>query len=102
MSAAAGGGAPTVALAAARPFDALAGWAAIDFISDLHLSPAMPRTFAAWADHLRHTTADAVFGKVVSGQDVVDKIAGVPTASKGGHGDVPVQDVAIRTATLVA
>ena len=44
----------------------------------------------------------AVFGKVVSGQDVVDKIAGVPTASKGGHGDVPVQDVAIRTATLVA
>ena len=44
----------------------------------------------------------AVFGKVVSGQDVVDKIAGVPTSSKGGHGDVPVQDVAIRTATLVA
>ena len=44
----------------------------------------------------------AVFGKVVSGQDVVDKIAVVPTASKGGHGDVPVQDVAIRTATLVA
>ena len=44
----------------------------------------------------------AVFGKVVSGQDVVDKIAGVPTASKGGHGDVPVQDVAIRSATVVA
>ena len=44
----------------------------------------------------------AVFGKVVSGQDVVDKIAGVPTASRGGHGDVPVQDVAIRMATLVA
>ena len=61
MSAAASGGALTAALAAARPFDAPAGWAAIDFISDLHLSPAMPRTFAAWADHLRPTTADAVF-----------------------------------------
>ena len=36
-------------------------WRAIDFISDLHLSPAMPRTFAAWAGHLRHTSADAVF-----------------------------------------
>ena len=44
----------------------------------------------------------AVFGKVVGGQDVVDKIAVVPTSTKGGHGDVPVQDVAIRTATLVA
>ena len=36
-------------------------WQAIDFISDLHLSPAMPRTFDAWAVHLRHTHADAVF-----------------------------------------
>jgi UDP-2,3-diacylglucosamine hydrolase len=36
-------------------------WRAIDFISDLHLCDAMPRTFDAWALHLRHTTADAVF-----------------------------------------
>jgi UDP-2,3-diacylglucosamine hydrolase len=36
-------------------------WQAIDFISDLHLCEAMPRTFDAWAAHLRHTPADAVF-----------------------------------------
>jgi UDP-2,3-diacylglucosamine hydrolase len=36
-------------------------WRAIDFISDLHLSPALPRTLAAWAGHLRNTSADAVF-----------------------------------------
>ena len=38
-----------------------AGWRAIDFISDLHLADDMPRTFAAWADYLQHTRADAVF-----------------------------------------
>jgi UDP-2,3-diacylglucosamine hydrolase len=36
-------------------------WRAIDFLSDLHLSAAMPRTFAALETHLRCTDADAVF-----------------------------------------
>jgi hypothetical protein len=36
-------------------------WQAIDFISDLHLCASMPRTFDAWAAHLAHTPADAVF-----------------------------------------
>jgi UDP-2,3-diacylglucosamine hydrolase len=35
-------------------------WRAIDFISDLHLSDAMPRTFAAWRHHLLNTPANAV------------------------------------------
>ncbi|HEX6704604.1 MAG TPA: UDP-2,3-diacylglucosamine diphosphatase [Albitalea sp.] len=38
-----------------------ASWRAIDFLSDLHLSEATPRTFAALATHLRCTEADAVF-----------------------------------------
>lgn len=42
-------------------FDAPAGWKAIDFVSDLHLSPALPRTFEAFARFLRGTDADAVF-----------------------------------------
>lgn len=42
-------------------FTAPQTWRAIDFISDLHLSEDMPRTFEAWAQHLRATTADAVF-----------------------------------------
>ncbi|MCS6850103.1 MAG: peptidylprolyl isomerase [Gemmataceae bacterium] len=38
-----------------------------------------------------------VFGKVIEGMDVVDKIKNVPTASRGGHGDVPVKDVIIES-----
>ncbi|MDE2081706.1 MAG: UDP-2,3-diacylglucosamine diphosphatase [Burkholderiales bacterium] len=49
------------ALPAHFEFNAPAAWRAIDFISDLHLSAEMPLTFAAWAAHLRHTPADAVF-----------------------------------------
>ncbi|HMN77802.1 MAG TPA: peptidylprolyl isomerase [Burkholderiaceae bacterium] len=44
----------------------------------------------------------AVFGKVVSGSEVVDAIEGVRTASRGGHGDVPVDDVVIVSAKIVA
>lgn len=38
-----------------------------------------------------------VFGKVVEGMDVVDKIKAVETTNKGGHGDVPVKDVVIES-----
>lgn len=41
----------------------------------------------------------AVFGKVVAGTDVVDKIRAVKTGRKGFHDDVPVQDVVIAKAT---
>jgi UDP-2,3-diacylglucosamine hydrolase len=33
----------------------------VDFISDIHLSEAMPATAAAWADYMAGTKADAVF-----------------------------------------
>ena len=42
----------------------------------------------------------AVFGKVVKGMDVVDKIVNVPTGSRGGHQDVPLEPVVIKTATV--
>ena len=42
-----------------------------------------------------------VFGRVVSGMDVVNKIKGVRTGSSGMHGDVPLQPVVITSATLV-
>lgn len=42
----------------------------------------------------------AVFGKVVSGMDVVDKIRDVPTGTKGPYRDVPVEAVTIKKATL--
>jgi cyclophilin family peptidyl-prolyl cis-trans isomerase len=43
----------------------------------------------------------AVFGKVVEGMDVVDKIKGVRTGTKAGHKDVPNEDVVIKSVRLV-
>ena len=40
----------------------------------------------------------AVFGKVVSGMDVVDAIAAVPTGSVGGVTDIPTTDVTVSLA----
>ena len=39
-----------------------------------------------------------VFGRVVAGQDVVDRIKGVATANSGGHQNVPTKDVVIERA----
>ena len=50
---------------------------------------------------LNHTSPDdagfgyCAFGRVIAGMDIVDKIKAVKTAKKGGHGDVPVEDVKI-------
>jgi peptidyl-prolyl cis-trans isomerase B (cyclophilin B) len=43
----------------------------------------------------------AVFGKVIAGQDVVDKIEGVKTGRSGHFDDVPREAVTILSATLV-
>lgn len=55
-------------------------------------------------DFLNYTSASpqgwgyCVFGKVVEGQDVVDRIKKVRTGSKAGHQDVPLEDVVIERA----
>lgn len=57
---------------------------------------------------LNHTSPNgsgwgyAVFGKVVEGKEVVDKITAVKTGNKGGHSDVPVEDVIIEKAVVLA
>lgn len=43
----------------------------------------------------------AVFGKVIKGQDVVDKIEKVNTGRKRGHEDVPIKPVIIKKAVMV-
>jgi peptidyl-prolyl cis-trans isomerase A (cyclophilin A) len=52
-------------------------------------------------DFLNHGSRDfgyAVFGKVKKGDDVVKKIAGVPTGNRGGHQNVPSEPVVIKKA----
>ena len=44
----------------------------------------------------------AVFGRVISGQEVVDAIERVRTGNRGGHADVPLEDVTITRATVVS
>ncbi|MNJ66535.1 Peptidyl-prolyl cis-trans isomerase B [compost metagenome] len=57
-------------------------------------------------DFLDHTAPTvqgwgyAVFGEVVEGMDVVNKIKAVQTTMRGGHQDVPVDDVIIERAEV--
>ncbi|MEZ5435507.1 MAG: peptidylprolyl isomerase [Pseudomonadales bacterium] len=41
-----------------------------------------------------------VFGQVTDGMDVVNKIKGVKTGSKGGHQDVPVEPITITSVSV--
>lgn len=42
-----------------------------------------------------------VFGQIIEGLDVLDKIAKVKTGERGGHEDVPVEDVVLKTVRVV-
>ncbi|PZQ66514.1 MAG: cyclophilin [Variovorax paradoxus] len=59
-------------------------------------------------DFLNHTAPTAqgwgyaVFGKVVSGTEIVDALRKVKTGRKGFHDDVPVEDVLIQKATVLS
>jgi len=86
-------------------------------LSNVRGSVAMARTgdpnsataqfFINVKDNLRLDAANApdgngyaVFGKVISGMEVVDKIRDVPTGSKGPYDDVPTTPITINKATL--
>jgi peptidyl-prolyl cis-trans isomerase B (cyclophilin B) len=88
-------------------------------LKNLNYTVAMARTgdphsataqfFINVADNgfLNHTAISAsgwgyaVFGKVVSGTEVVDKIKAVKTSRKGHHDDVPMTDVIIEKAVAL-
>jgi peptidyl-prolyl cis-trans isomerase B (cyclophilin B) len=75
--------------------------------NDPHSAPAQFFINVANNGFLNHTAISAsgwgyaVFGKVVSGTEVVDGIKAVKTGNKGGHGDVPVEDVVIEKAVAI-
>lgn len=52
-------------------------------------------------DHRAGNFGYAVFGRVVEGMDVIDKIAAVKTGRKHGHDDVPVEPVLVTAARRV-
>jgi cyclophilin family peptidyl-prolyl cis-trans isomerase len=55
-------------------------------------------------DHKDKTTGGygyCVFGKVIEGTEVIDKIEMVQTTTKGSYGDVPVKPVIIKAMTLM-
>ena len=72
--------------------------------SDVHSASTQFFINIADNDFLNHTKPTTegfgycVFGKVVAGTDVVDKIKEVKTGNKGGHQDVPLDDVIIKKA----
>jgi len=75
--------------------------------NDPHSATAQFFLNVANNEFLNHTAPTAqgwgyaVFGKVVEGQDVVDKIKGVKTGNAGFHQNVPSTDVVIERATIL-
>ncbi len=87
-------------------------------LSNVRGSLAMARTqvpdsataqfFVNLGDNLRLDAANSsdgngytVFGKVIEGMDVVDRIKTVAVGNKGGHQNVPVQAILIKQATII-
>jgi peptidyl-prolyl cis-trans isomerase B (cyclophilin B) len=74
--------------------------------SDPHSATAQFFINASDNDFLNHSAKNAqgwgyaVFGKVVSGADVVDRIEAVKTGSRSFHQDVPTENVLIEKAVL--
>jgi peptidyl-prolyl cis-trans isomerase B (cyclophilin B) len=75
--------------------------------SDPHSATAQFFINVADNDFLNHTAPNSqgwgycVFGKVTAGQDVVDKIKSVKAGNRGGHQNVPADDVIIEKAEVV-
>ena len=102
-----------------KPTDAPIRNEANNGLKNLHYTLAMARTsdpHSASAQFFVNTTDNgfldfraenaqgwgyAVFGRVVEGMDVVDRIESVRTGRKGMHDDVPLEDVRIERAVEV-
>ncbi|MEO6823592.1 MAG: peptidylprolyl isomerase [Nitrosospira sp.] len=75
--------------------------------SDVHSASAQFFINVADNDFLNYTASTSqgfgycVFGKVVEGLDVVDRIKKVKTGDRGGHQNVPLENVTVQKAEVV-
>jgi peptidyl-prolyl cis-trans isomerase B (cyclophilin B) len=81
------------------------GWVAMARTSDPHSASAQFFINVKDNDFLNHPGQSgwgyAVFGRVVGGMDIVNRIATVPTANRGPHANVPVTPVVIESARVL-
>jgi peptidyl-prolyl cis-trans isomerase B (cyclophilin B) len=102
-----------------KPTDAAISNEANNGLKNMHYTLAMARTsspHSATAQFFINTTDNgfldfksespqgwgyAVFGRVVAGTEVVDAIENVRTGRKGGHDDVPLDDVLIQRVVVL-
>jgi peptidyl-prolyl cis-trans isomerase B (cyclophilin B) len=82
------------------------GTVAMARTSDPHSAASQFFINVADNDYLNHTATTpsgwgyCVFGKVVDGMTVVDRLKGVPTGTRFGYKDVPLTDVVIESMTV--
>ena len=93
---------PPIRNEATNGLENLRGTLAMARTNDIHSATAQFFINLIDNDFLNHSPGNygyAVFGRVTSGMEVVDAIAGVATTRRRGHGDVPVDDVVVLSVT---
>jgi len=93
---------PPIRNEATNGLENLRGTLAMARTNDIHSATAQFFINLVDNDFLNHSPGNygyAVFGRVTSGMDIVDAIAGVPTTRRRGHGDVPVDEVVVLSVT---
>ena len=96
---------PPIRNEATNGLENLRGTLAMARTNDIHSATAQFFINLIDNDFLNHSPGNygyAVFGRVTSGMEVVDAIAGVATTRRRGHGDVPVDDVVVMSVTREA
>ncbi len=96
---------PPIHNEATNGLENLRGTLAMARTNDIHSATAQFFINLIDNDFLNHSPGNygyAVFGRVTSGMEVVDAIAGVATTRRRGHGDVPVDDVVVLSVTREA
>jgi len=91
---------PPIRNEATNGMENLRGTLAMARTNDIHSATAQFFINLVDNDFLNHQPGNygyAVFGRVTSGMEVVDAIAGVPTTRRRGHGDVPVDEVVVHS-----